>query len=252
MISPIATPATGARNGTPASIIDDVPPDRGHRRSAVRLEDVRHDGTWCTGILPPPAAPAGRALGERSVPFRGGQAAHELHFPDPQRRSCIQRGPAVNLALDRFDLLLSSDVPSITRDERWVSPRVDTDGHRRAAARRLPDRSGRISSNLRPSDARVARGFPRAGLFPSASLRCAWLRPCAALRPRDRPDEVGEHLIDGAVVLQLVLDAHHVTERIVDLFSTSRSTRRRISFSRPCASPCRLPSRARRSSRRCA
>ena len=105
--------------------------DRRHRRRSVRLEDVRHDANRVGERFFRRKHRQQRALGERAVAdFAAAGPAHELHFADRERREVVvQHEPAVDLAFDRFDLLLVVRRAERDGDERL---RFAAREHRRA------------------------------------------------------------------------------------------------------------------------
>ena len=148
----------------------------------------------------------------------------------------------------------SSDVPSVTVTSACVSPRVNTDEPWTRGSTPTSDQIGRISSNLRPSSRTRFSRISSRRTFSLSSLKIALASTLRCTSPSGiDPTRSREHLIDRAVVLELVAGCawRRRAESSPSLPLRGRR-RRRIPSSRRCASPCRLPSRARRSSRRCA
>ena len=83
----MATPATGAFSGTPASIIASVPPQTDaiddEPLDSRMSETIRRCGKPSSGINGSSAR-----FGERAVPIRGVGTAQELHFADREGGSC--------------------------------------------------------------------------------------------------------------------------------------------------------------------
>ena len=257
MMRPIATPATGARNGTPASHHRQrAAADRGHRRRAVRFEDVRHDANRVGERFLGRQHRQKRALGERAVAdFAAAGAAQELHFAYRERREVVvQHEPAIDLALDGFDLLLVVRRAERHGDERL---RFAAREHGRAVhagqhADFRPDRPDLVELAAVETHALLEHFVAQHLLL---ELLEDGLRFDLALHFAfgNRSDELAQHLIDRAVVGELVAHAHGVGERNHHLlFHFAVEGRVVLPSSRLRASACRLPSRARRSSRRCA
>jgi hypothetical protein len=113
-------------------------------------------------------------------------------------------------------------VPSVAVTSAWVSPRWNTDDPCVRGSTPTSMLIGRISSNARPSS-RLPRSSASSRItFSFSSLKIALASLRRSTRRRDAGDEIGEHLVDRAVVLQLVLDAHRLASGRYDLLSTSR------------------------------
>ena len=109
MMRPMATPATGALIGTPASIIaSERAAHRRHRRAAVRLEDVRHDAHGVGEVGFERHHRRERALGQGAVTdLAAAGAAHRLGLADREGREVVVEHEALpHLAVDHLDLLL--------------------------------------------------------------------------------------------------------------------------------------------------
>ena len=147
--------------------------------------------------------------------FAAAGAAHELHFADRERREVVvQHEPAVHLALDRFDLLLVVRRAERHRDERL---RFAARKHRRAVDARQhadfgPDRPNLVELAAVEPHA-LLEDFVAQDFFLELFEDRLGFDLALHFALGNRPDEVGEHLIDRAVVLELVLDAHRVAER---------------------------------------
>ena len=131
----------------------------------------------------------------------------------------MQHEPAVDLALDRFDLLLV-----VRRAERYRDERLSfaSRKHRRAVDARQhadfrPNRPNLVE--LAPVQSHTSlEDFLAQDFFLELLEDRLGFDLALHFALGNRADEVGEHLIDGAVVLQLVLDAHGVAERNHHLF----------------------------------
>ena len=143
--------------------------DRRHRRRSVRFEDVRDDANRVGERFFGGKHRQQRALGERAVAdLAAAGAAQELHFADRERREVVvQHEPAVDLALDRFDLLLVVRRAERDGDERLrLAAREDGRAvHAGQHADLRPDRPDLVElAAVEPHAA--SRAFRRAAPFP--------------------------------------------------------------------------------------
>ena len=106
---PIATPATGALSGTPASIIASEPPQTDAiDEEPLDSSDVGDDADGVGEVVFRRQHRRERALGQRAVAdLAAAGAAQELHFADREGREVVVEHEALlGLAVDRLDLLL--------------------------------------------------------------------------------------------------------------------------------------------------
>ena len=205
---PIATPATGALSGTPASISASAPP----QTDAIDDEpfDSRMSETMRTrvGELSRPGQQRHeRALGERAVAdFAPAGAAQELHFAHRERREVVvQHEVLVRLAVDHLDLLRV-----VFGAERGADERL------RLAAR----------EHDRAVNARQHAGFDpdRTDLVEAAAVE-----PLAALEDLVAHDLLFEPLEDvlgvasGAAFALPGCDADQLVQHLVDACRSSRA-----------------------------
>ncbi len=118
--------------------------DRGHRRAAVRFEDVGHDANRVRERRFLGDDGRQRALGQRAMAdLTTARSAHELHFADRERREVVVEHEALpHLAVDHFDLLLVVGGAERRGDERLrlAAGEDDRAVHARQDARLDPDR----------------------------------------------------------------------------------------------------------------
>ena len=185
--------------------------DRGHRRRAVRLEDVGHDADRVRERFFGRQHRQQRALGERAVAdLAAAGPAQELHFAHRERREVVvQHEPAVHLALDRLDLLLIVRRAERHRDERL---RLAAREHGRAVDAGQHADLGPDGPDL----VELAAVEPHALLehFVAQHLFLQLLEDGLGLDLAlhfafgNVGDRVLEYLVDGAVALELLAHAH--------------------------------------------
>ena len=180
MTKPIATPATGALIGTPASIIA-----RSRRRPTPSkrsrsIEDVGDDADRVREIGFGRHHRRERALGQSAMAdLATAGAAHRLDFADRKRREVVVQHEALpHFAVDHFDLLLvvvgaerdgDERLRLTAREERepWTRGRTLTSS-RSGGSRRTCGRPGECP----------CRGSIRAAPFPAGRGTGPWPRPC--------------------------------------------------------------------------
>ena len=168
-INPMATPATGAFNGTPAVHQGErAPTHRGHRGRSVRFEDVRHDSH---GVGPAVFVWDHRQQGSFSQVAVSDLAPprppKELHFPDRKGwKVVVQHEAFVDLATHHLDLLLVISGPERGAHQCLGFPTCEDGGavHARQETDLGPDRPD--VAELRPSRRFLARGSRRARPVP--------------------------------------------------------------------------------------
>ena len=189
MMRPIATPATGALIGTPASIIASEPPHtEAIEEMPFDLEDVGDDADGVGELVFGRHHRRERALGEGAVAdLAAAGAAQELHFTDREGREVVVQHEALpGLALDHLDLLLVVGGAERGGDERL---RLAAGEHgravRRGAARSvsIADRDGSRRTCGRRG-ARCARGSRRAAPSPAGLEDALGLALAGSPRPR--------------------------------------------------------------------
>ena len=187
----MAIPATACRIGTPASIIAKrAAAHRGHRRGAVRLEDVGHDADRVREVLFARHHRRERTLGKRAVAdLTPSRAAHAADFADREGREVVvQHEILPGLALEALDLLRVVGRAQGAGDERL---RLTAREHRRTMGARQhagldPDRTDFVELAAVETDAVGQHLFPEHFLFQLLEDR-PWRRPSFPLRSPAAP-----------------------------------------------------------------